>query len=238
MSRLFILVILTACIVTILAMTTNRSSMVPESKPRELDWPPLVFVQQTPETNAEKTQRTRNRKGPDDLLQSLAALASRSRELKKFMDDQVQIHLGKPEPIYQTVHVPFFKNDTSRQGPETDLTRLVANEIEVRTPLRLVFSPERADSEIQGRIFYQEQKGKIEKAKKRIPLPNILTLEFTWRDLRQGKILVERRFVTTDLRNMKKSKLTLLNDRTLEEMAKKVVDVIVEEGGKVNWLQQ
>jgi hypothetical protein len=237
MARLVILVILTACILTIIAMTTNwSSSLTPQIKPKEVDWPPLVFVQETHDGKAE------NKKNRNDLpgwLRDLAELASpRSGEPQEVLDKQPRITFGTLEPICHAVYVPIFINDTPHRGPEIDLTRKVIEGIEARTPFKIAFAREYADSEIQGRLYLQEIKIKTEKAKKKTPVPGLFMLEVKWLDLRAGKILVEKRLAAVDLHSIKKGHFAMLDDWTLGEMAKKVVDVIVKEGGKINWLQQ
>jgi hypothetical protein len=240
MTRLVILVILTGCILTIVTMTTNwSSSLTPQIKPKEVDWPPLVFVQEMPETRVEKERSKRKRSDVPDWLQALAELASsRSGESQEVLDTQPQIALGKLEPIYHTVYVPIFVNDTPHRGPEIDLTRKVIAGIEARTPFKIAFARERANSEIQGRLYVQEIQIKTDQSKKKTPVPGLFMLEVKWLDLRGGKILVEKRLAAVDLRSIRKGHFALLDDWTLGEMAKKVVDVIVKEGGKKNWLQQ
>src|SRR6516164_7116871 len=51
-----------------------------------------------------------------------------------------------------TVFVPLFKNDTMYQHLEDELTRLVVQEIEAKTPYKVVNSPGRADTELLGKI--------------------------------------------------------------------------------------
>jgi hypothetical protein len=218
-------------------MTTNwSSSLTPQIKPKEVDWPPLVFVQETPDTKAE------NKKNRNDLpgwLLDLAELASpRSGESQEVLDKQPQITFGTLEPICHVVYVPIFINDTPHRGPEIDLTRKVIEGIEARTPFKIAFAREYADSEVQGRLYVQEIKIKIDKSKKKTPVPGLFMLEVKWLDLREGKILAEKRLAAVDLRSIKKGHFAMLDDWTLGEMAKKVVDVIVKEGGKINWLQQ
>ena len=86
-----------------------------------------------------------------------------------------------------TVFVPLFKNDTMYQHLEDELTRLVVQEIEAKTPYKVVNSPGRADTELLGKIVNMNktlintnQIGEVREAQ------TILTVEVVWRDLRPG----------------------------------------------------
>jgi hypothetical protein len=91
---------------------------------------------------------------------------------------------------YHTVRVPIFKNTTFVQGLEFDLTREVCNQINLKTPYRVVGCTEDADTELLGKItivnkgiLNRNQLNEIREAETN------LTVELVWRDLRTGKIL-------------------------------------------------
>jgi hypothetical protein len=231
MARLVILIILTGCILSIVAMSTNwlSSSLVSQVKPKDLDWPPTAFV--TAENSSEKNQsKTRRTDLPDWLLALADLTASGSRRLQESSATQPEVILSKPEPVCQTIHVPIFENLNSRRGPEIDLTRMVIREIEVRTPFKIVSAQDKADSELRGKLLYQAITGG--KLAKSGPVLEILMLEFEWRDLRQGKILAKSRLPVHDLRVRKYGISIIPDERALEEMARKVVDVLLRKSGE------
>jgi Lipopolysaccharide-assembly len=95
---------------------------------------------------------------------------------------------------YHTVRVPIFKNNTLRQGLEFDLTKAVVNEIEWKTPYKVVSCDEDADTELLGKItlankavINRNQLNEIREAE------TTLTVELVWRDLKTGEILSKPR---------------------------------------------
>ncbi len=86
-----------------------------------------------------------------------------------------------------TVYVPLFKNDSMFYHLEDDLTRVVIQEIEAKTPFKVVSSPSQADTELLGKIvrlnktlINGNQIGEVREAQ------TILAVEVIWRDLRPG----------------------------------------------------
>jgi hypothetical protein len=86
-----------------------------------------------------------------------------------------------------TVYVPIFKNKTLYQHLEDDLTRVVIQEIEAKTPYKVVNSPHLADTELLGTIvnvnkslILGNQLAEIREAQ------TMMTVEVLWRDLRAG----------------------------------------------------
>jgi hypothetical protein len=86
-----------------------------------------------------------------------------------------------------TVYVPLFKNDSMFQHLEDELTRVVIQEIEAKTPFKVVNSPGHADTELLGKIKYLNKQlingnqiGEVREAQ------TILAVEVVWRDLRLG----------------------------------------------------
>jgi len=87
----------------------------------------------------------------------------------------------------KTVYVPLFKNDTMFFHLEDELTRVVIQEIEGKSPFKVVNSPSRADTELLGRIvnlnktlINSNQIGEVREAQ------TVLGVEVVWRDLRPG----------------------------------------------------
>lgn len=101
------------------------------------------------------------------------------------------------DPSIQTVYVPIFKSKvfetTPYRGMEFKLTREVIDQIEAKTPFKVISDPDRADTELQGTITVL-QKNIIN----RTPFNEtrdtelVLGVEIVWHDLRpgqEGKIL-------------------------------------------------
>ena len=86
-----------------------------------------------------------------------------------------------------TVYVPIFKNRTMYQHVEDDLTRVVIQEIEAKTPFKVVNSPNLADTELLGTIVIinkslinTNQIGEVREAQ------TMMTVELIWLDRRPG----------------------------------------------------
>jgi hypothetical protein len=95
---------------------------------------------------------------------------------------------------YHTIRVPIFKNVTFVKDIEFDLTREVCNQINLKTPYRVVGCNEDADTELIGKItivtkgiLNRNQLNEIREAETN------LTVELVWRDVRTGKILSKPR---------------------------------------------
>jgi hypothetical protein len=97
----------------------------------------------------------------------------------------------------RTVAVPIFQNTTYSRGIETELTDAIIKQIQAETPWRVASGGD-AQTELSGSItdsrlrqlsinrdtgFTQE-------------LDVELTVDFTWRDKRSGKVLVSRKSFT------------------------------------------
>jgi hypothetical protein len=93
-----------------------------------------------------------------------------------------------------TVAVPIFTNDTFVRDVEFTLTDALVKEIEARTPYK-VTSQSNADTIVLGQIK-DVQLDQLSKSR----LTGLteegivsVTIDFQWKDLRSGKVLVERR---------------------------------------------
>jgi hypothetical protein len=95
----------------------------------------------------------------------------------------------------QTVAVPIFTNKTYYRGVEFGLTKAIINQLEGQTPYK-VAPKERADTILEGsienvhvRTLSLSPNGSV------IPQEQLLVLNvnFTWKDLRSGKVLCERK---------------------------------------------
>ena len=93
-----------------------------------------------------------------------------------------------------TVAVPVFRSASFRRGDEFALTKAVAQKIESLTPYKVV--PEnRADTVLDGEITSIRLSTLSEDRNVAIPQEQlyIVTVDFKWKDLRSGQVLVDRR---------------------------------------------
>jgi hypothetical protein len=90
----------------------------------------------------------------------------------------------------RTVRVPVFKNYSFYKGLEFELTREVVNQIEQKTPYKVVAAHRPADTELAGTIVMankgilnRNQLNEVREAE------TLVAVELVWRDLRSGEIL-------------------------------------------------
>lgn len=92
----------------------------------------------------------------------------------------------------KTVAVPIFTNRTYYRGVEFNLTKAVINQIESRTPYKVV-AREQADTILEGEVnvgvFTQSRSQTMG-----LPQEQLyhIIVNFTWKDLRSGKMLAVR----------------------------------------------
>jgi hypothetical protein len=94
----------------------------------------------------------------------------------------------------QTVAVPVFKNETYQRGLEMELTKSIVQEMEEHTPYKVV-PEDRADTELDGEIIFAATNTLSEDSNTGLPQEQLYTIivNFTWKNLRTGHILVERK---------------------------------------------
>lgn len=94
----------------------------------------------------------------------------------------------------KTVAVPIFQNRSFRRGVEFQLSKAIANHLEATTPYK-VAPRERADTILEGEISDIAIRTVSEDSRVAVPQEQlyIVRVNFTWKDLRTGKILAERR---------------------------------------------
>lgn len=92
-----------------------------------------------------------------------------------------------------TVAVPMFANNTFDQGAEFRLTKAVITKMESLSPYK-VAPKERADTILEGEITSATLHTVSNNRVSGVPQEQmyLLTVRFTWRDLRTGQILVRR----------------------------------------------
>ena len=95
----------------------------------------------------------------------------------------------------KTVAVPIFANRTYYRGVEFNLSKAVINQLESRTPYK-VAPRERADTILEGEITNIGVRTISRSAFNALPQEQLytITVNFSWKDLRTGKILVERHY--------------------------------------------
>lgn len=94
----------------------------------------------------------------------------------------------------QTVATPIFTNKDFRRGIEFRLSTAIVKQLESHTPYR-VAPQEKADTILEGEILSVDLATLSTDARTNVPQEQlyVMTLNFRWKDLRSGKILVERR---------------------------------------------
>ena len=94
----------------------------------------------------------------------------------------------------RTVAVPIFKSNDFQRGVEFSLSKAVVNQIEATTPYKVV-PRERADTILEGEIVSVRVNTLSKDSQAGIPQDQLLdiTVDFTWKDLKTGRILVARR---------------------------------------------
>lgn len=99
---------------------------------------------------------------------------------------------------YHNVATPIFENRTFYREVEFDLAEAVAKQIEQRTPYK-IGRPGTADTMLQGTIVGIEQSLIARRREGAVPeqMEITLTVDFEWKDLRTGQVLVSRRGFTT-----------------------------------------
>ena len=94
----------------------------------------------------------------------------------------------------RTVAVPIFTTRSFDRGVEFNLSQAIVKQIEATTPYKVV-PRERADTILEGQVVDVQVGSLSTDPDSAIPQEQMLGLniDFTWKDLRSGRILVERR---------------------------------------------
>jgi Lipopolysaccharide-assembly len=94
----------------------------------------------------------------------------------------------------RTVAVPIFTNKTFQRGVEFHLTKAIVSNLEAQTPYKVV-PRDRADTLLEGEITRIRARTLSEDRRAAIPQEQLLlmTVNFTWKDLRTGKVLAQQR---------------------------------------------
>ncbi len=94
----------------------------------------------------------------------------------------------------RTVAVPIFTNIDFARGDEFALTKAVVTQIEQRTPYKVV-DRDKADTILEGQITRVKLQSLSAERGSNLPQEQLygVKVNFTWKDLRTGRVLVERR---------------------------------------------
>lgn len=94
----------------------------------------------------------------------------------------------------QSVQVDIFANRTFYRGAEFDLTEALSKQIELKTPYKVV-SGRRADTLLEGTIVAINQRLLSRRHDGGLPqqLEMQVIVDFTWRNLRTGKVITDRK---------------------------------------------
>jgi hypothetical protein len=94
----------------------------------------------------------------------------------------------------RTIAVPIFTSKDFSRGIEFSISKALVSQIEANTPYK-VAPCERADTILEGEIVEVRAGTLSEDRRAAIPQEQLLNIviNFTWKDLRTGKILVSRR---------------------------------------------
>jgi hypothetical protein len=94
----------------------------------------------------------------------------------------------------RTVAVPIFANRDFHRGVEFNLSKALVNQLEAHSPYKVV-PRERADTILEGEVILVQIRTLSEDNQTAIPQEQLylMTVNFTWKDLRTGRILVERK---------------------------------------------
>ena len=93
----------------------------------------------------------------------------------------------------KTVAVPIFANRTYYRGVEFNLTKAIVNQIESRTPYKVV-PREEADTILEGEVINAGVHYQSRSQTNGLPQEQLffLSVNFTWKDLRSGQQLTVR----------------------------------------------
>lgn len=97
-------------------------------------------------------------------------------------------------PDVHTVAVPIFQSTDYHRGVEFQLTKAVVNQMELHSPYKVV-PRERADTILEGEIVSVKVTTLSSDTRSALPQEQLMdvTINFVWKDLRNGRILCERR---------------------------------------------
>jgi len=145
--------------------------------------------------------------------------------------------VGAPfDPEIRTINVPVFKSDSQRRGFEIELTEAVQKEIQSRSHFRLAKGPN-ADTRLLGEIksIRKDVLGETTFDDPR-ELQLTLTVDVTWEDMRNRRILAQRRIpVDSDLVTLQSHSsfapeighsMATAKQAAIKQLARQIVDMM------------
>ena len=95
---------------------------------------------------------------------------------------------------YKSIAVPIFGNKTFRRDWELRLTEAIDKSIEARTPYKLT-PRDKADTVLVGEIVDIQESVLTRRYGANLPRETelVVTVNFTWKDARTGRVLMERK---------------------------------------------
>jgi hypothetical protein len=165
-------------------------------KPRPVVAPARVFAQRT--SHHEPRSPATTGRGLAGLICMLAFLITGCGYQQTGVDNANVTPGYQWKSLYrqdiQTVAVPVFVNRTYHRGMETELTKSVIQQLEEHSPYKVV-PRERADTILDCEIVAANTATLSYNADSGLPQDQMLDMvvSFTWKNLRTGEILVQRR---------------------------------------------
>ena len=129
-----------------------------------------------------------------------------------------------------SVYIPIFDNKTFRRGLEFGLTKALKNEIMFKTQLK-INEKEDADSLLSGEIVgFTEQTMTVDSNDNIVESRIFIAVDFTWKDIRTGRILVEHKDVTapTEFIVSHGETIETAKNESYTDLAEKIVDLMSE----------
>ncbi len=93
----------------------------------------------------------------------------------------------------ETVCIKMFESESFRRGIEYELTRALAQQLELHTPFKVVSDQRKADTILYGSINQVTERSLIQQRELDRPLAGevILVVTVTWKDLRDGNFILD-----------------------------------------------
>ncbi len=94
----------------------------------------------------------------------------------------------------KTVSIDMFESDSFRRGVEFELTQALVDRIGVDTPYKICQDKKESDSLLYGRILSVNERVLNYQRELDRPMQEqlVVVAEVTWKDLRSGKLLLDR----------------------------------------------
>jgi Lipopolysaccharide-assembly len=132
----------------------------------------------------------------------------------------------------ETICVPMWNNQSFYRNLEFQLTEAIDKNIEARTPYRLA-PQDQADAELTGTITNVQEGVLSNSYQTNLPQETQITIvvDFTWRDLRSGRILLDRKGFARSSTEIPAigSQLTDAENEAIDNLARAIVMEMVND---------